>query len=134
MNKVIMVGNIATDPESRTTQGGIAQCTFRLAVQRRYPDSSGVRKADFFTVVTWRQTAEFCSKYLGKGCRIAVEGSVQNRNYDAQDGTRRWVTEIIAENVEAVSFCRSDDDPGSTPPPGPEDCTGAGDEASLLEH
>ena len=100
MNKAILIGNLANDPESRTTASGIAQCTFRLAVQRRFANQQGVREADFLTIVCWRQTAELCSRYLSKGRKVAVEGSIQTRSYDAQDGTKRYVTEIIADNVE----------------------------------
>ena len=102
MNKVILVGNLANDPESRTTQSGIAQCSFRIAVQRRFKGANGERETDFLPVVCWRQTAEFVQRYLAKGRKVAVEGSIQTRSYDAQDGTRRYVTEIIAEHVEAV--------------------------------
>lgn len=105
MNKVILIGNLAADPESRTTQSGVAQCTLRLAVQRRFADKqTGERAADFFNVVCWRQTAEFAARYLSKGRKIAVEGSLQTRSYDAQDGSKRYVTEVIADNVE---FCDS---------------------------
>ena len=100
MNKAILIGNLANDPESRTTQSGISQCTFRLAVQRRFANQQGVREADFLTIVCWRQTAELCARYLSKGRKVAVEGSIQTRSYDAQDGTKRYVTEIIADNVE----------------------------------
>lgn len=103
MNKVIMIGNLAADPEARTTQSGISQSTFRIAVQRRFANAQGVREADFFTVVAWRQTADFCNSYLTKGRKVAVEGSIQTRQYDAQDGSKRWVTEIIADSVEALS-------------------------------
>ena len=102
MNKVILIGNIASDPESRTTQSGVAQCSFRLAVQRRYKGANGEREADFLPVVCWRQTAEFAQRYLAKGRKVAVEGCIQTRSYDAQDGSRRYVTEIIADSVEAV--------------------------------
>ena len=102
MNKVIMIGNLANDPEARTTQSGISQSTFRIAVQRRFANQHGVREADFFTVIAWRQTADFCNRYLSKGRRVAVEGSIQNRSYDAQDGSKRYVTEIIADNIEAL--------------------------------
>jgi len=102
MNKAILIGNLANDPESRTTASGISQCTFRLAVQRRFANAQGVREADFLTIVCWRQTADFCSRYLSKGRRVAVEGSIQTRSYDAQDGTKRYVTEIVADNVEAL--------------------------------
>ena len=121
MNKVILIGNLAADPESRTTQSGVAQCTLRLAVQRRFANQQGVREADFFNVICWRQTAEFCSRYLSKGRKIAVEGSLQTRSYDAQDGSKRYVTEIIADNVE---FCDSRPEGGrprtDNPPPPPE--------------
>ena len=103
MNKAILIGNLANDPESRTMQSGISQCTFRLAVSRRFANAQGVRETDFFTIVCWRQTADFCARYLSKGRKVAVEGSIQNRSYDAQDGTKRYVTEIIAENVEFAS-------------------------------
>ena len=107
MNKVILIGNLAADPETRTTQSGISQCTLRLAVQRRFANPQGVREADFFTIICWRQTADFCARYLSKGRKIAVEGSIQTRSYDAQDGTKRYVTEIIADNVEFL--CSRDD-------------------------
>ena len=103
MNKVILIGNLAADPESRTTQSGISQCTLRLAVQRRFANQQGVREADFFTVICWRQTADFAARYLSKGRRVAVEGSIQNRSYDAQDGSKRYVTEIVADDVEFLS-------------------------------
>ena len=126
MNKVIMIGNLANDPEARTTQSGISQSTFRIAVQRRFANQQGVREADFFTVIAWRQTADFCNRYLSKGRRVAVEGSIQNRSYDAQDGSQRYVTEIIADNIEALgsrdegsSAPRQTRDPGPTPPPAP---------------
>ena len=103
MNKAILIGNLASDPETRTTQSGIAQCTFRLAVQRRFANQQGVREADFLQIVCWRQTAELCARYLSKGRKVAVEGSIQTRSYDAQDGTKRYVTEIVADNIEFLS-------------------------------
>lgn len=102
MNKVILIGNIASDPESRTTQSGVAQCSFRLAVQRRFKGANGERETDFLPVICWRQTAEFAQRYLAKGRKVAVDGSIQTRSYDAQDGSKRYVTEIIADSVEAV--------------------------------
>ena len=123
MNKVILIGNLANDPEAFTTQSGISRSTFRIAVQRRFANAQGVREADFLTVVAWRQTADLCNRYLTKGRRVAVEGSIQNRSYDAQDGSKRYVTEIIADNIEALGS-REDGqgqarprDNGPTPPP-----------------
>lgn len=122
MNKVILIGNLAADPESRTTQSGIAQCTLRLAVQRRFVNQqTGQREADFFNVVCWRQTAEFAARYLSKGRKIAVEGSLQTRSYDAQDGSKRYVTEVIADNVE---FCDSKQGGAQSGAPGFTPATG----------
>lgn len=103
MNKVILIGNLASDPEAHTTQSGISQSAFRIAVQRRYANKDGVREADFFPVVAWRQTADFCNKYLTKGRKVAVEGTLQTRSWEAQDGSKRWVTEVIADSVEALT-------------------------------
>lgn len=73
-----------------------------MAVQRRFRNAQGEREADFFIVVAWRQTADFCNKYLSKGRKVSVEGAMQMRQYDAQDGSKRTVWELIAENVEAL--------------------------------
>lgn len=118
MNKVILIGNLANNPEAFTTQSGISRSTFRLAVQRRYANAQGIREADFLTIVAWRQTADFCNRYLLKGRKVAVEGSIQVRSYDAQDGSKRWVTEIIADSVEALGS-REDggSNTGNVPPP-----------------
>lgn len=115
MNRVILIGNLANDPEYKEA-GGVARCSFRLAVQRRYADSSGVRQADFLPVICWRGLAETCAKYLAKGRKCAVEGSLQTRSYESQDGVRRYVTEIIADNVEFLGTAGAGD-PGPTPPP-----------------
>lgn len=119
MNRVIITGNLANDPEAFTTQSGIARSTFRVAVQRRFANAQGQREADFLTVVAWRQTADFCNNYLAKGRKVAVEGSIQTRSYDAQDGSKRYVTEIIADHVEALTSANTDN--GPTPPPSRED-------------
>ena len=102
MNKVILIGNLCDNPEAYTTQSGITRSPFKIAVQRRFANAQGVREADFLPVIAWRQTAEFCNKYLLKGRKVAVEGSIQTRSYDAQDGSKRYVTEIIADSVEAL--------------------------------
>lgn len=115
MNKCILIGNLARDPESRTMQSGIAYCTFTLAVQRRYANAEGKREADFITIVCWRQTAELAQKYLAKGRKVAVEGRIETRSYDAQDGTKRYVTEVIADSIEFLASRSAD--PGPTPPP-----------------
>lgn len=103
MNQVQLVGNIARDPEFRTTQSGIAACTFTVACQRRYANAQGVREADFIQCVAWRQTAEFVHRYFIKGNKIGLTGSIKTRSYDAQDGSKRYVTEVVVDNVEFVA-------------------------------
>ena len=117
MNKAILIGNLTRDPESTTLSGGIQKCTFTVACQRRYANADGKREADFIPVVCWRQTAELCAKYLAKGRKVAIEGTIQTRSYDAQDGTKRYVTEVIADNVEFLGSSQRSADPGPTPPP-----------------
>lgn len=102
MNKVILIGYLAADPDYAKTQSGVPRCTLRLAVQRRFADQNGQRQSDFFNVICWRNMADFAANYLAKGRKVAVEGSLQNRSYDAQDGSKRYVTEVIADSVE---FC-----------------------------
>lgn len=103
MNKVMLVGNLARDPELTTTQGGTAACRFTLAVGRRYKNQSGEREADFIQCVAWRHTAEFISKYFTRGQKIGVCGSIQTRSYTGQDGSRRYATEVVADEAEFVS-------------------------------
>ena len=103
MNKVILIGRLARDPEMRTTPSGIATTSFTIAVQRNYANAQGDREADFISCVAWRKQAENIAKYCSKGSQVADEGRIQTRNYDAQDGTKRYVTEIMAEEVEFLS-------------------------------
>lgn len=103
MNKAFLIGNLTKDPELRTTGSGISVCSFTVAVQRRFKDQNGERQADFIPVIVWRGLAENCAKYLAKGRKVAVSGEIQTRSYDAQDGTKRYVTEIVAADVEFLS-------------------------------
>jgi single-strand DNA-binding protein len=103
INKAIIIGNLTKDPEARATTSGISVCSFTVAVQRRFKDANGERGADFIPVVVWRTQADNCAKYLSKGSKVAVSGSIQTRNYEAQDGTKRYVTEIIADEVEFLN-------------------------------
>ena len=107
MNKLTIIGNLTRDPESRTTPNGNNVCTFTVAVNRRRSQNSNQPEADFFRVSVFGVVGENCQRYLAKGRKVAVEGSIQTRSYDAQDGTKRYVTEIIADNVE---FLGSRDD------------------------
>ena len=99
MNKVILIGRLARDPEMRTTANGTNSTTFTVAVSRTYTNQNGERDTDFINCVAWRKQAENIAKYCTKGSQVAVEGRIQTRSYDAQDGTKRYVTEIIADNV-----------------------------------
>lgn len=99
MNKVFIVGRLTRDPEHRTTPNGISVTTFTVAVTRR----TNREESDFLNVVVWRGLAESCAKYLVKGQQAAVCGELRTRSYDAKDGSRRYVTEILAEDVEFLA-------------------------------
>ena len=112
MNKVILIGNLTKDPELTTTTSGISVCRFSLAVSRRFTNSEGERETDFINVVVWRNLADNCHKFLRKGSKAAVVGNIQTRSYDAQDGSKRYVTEVVAEEVEFVG-ARANDGEGT---------------------
>ena len=109
MNKVILIGNLTKDPELTTTTSGISVCRFSLAVSRRFTNSEGERETDFINVVVWRNLADNCHKFLRKGSKAAVVGNLQTRSYDAQDGSKRYVTEVVADEVEFISTNRNTD-------------------------
>ena len=100
MNKAILVGNLTRDPEQRTTSSGIAVTSFTVAVRRTYRDADGNYQADFINCVAWRSTAEFVAKYFTKGSRIGMAGTIQTRTYNDQNGNKRYVTEVVADEVE----------------------------------
>ena len=103
MNKVFLIGNLTRDPELSTTNSGISVCRISIAVSRRFANADGSRETDFFNVVAWRAIAENCAKYLKKGSKIAVMGSIQNHSYEGTDGTKRYTTDITAEEIEFLS-------------------------------
>ena len=103
MNKAILIGNLTRDPEVRTTGSGTTVCTFTIAVNRRFQNQAGERVSDFFNIVAWRQLGELCGKYLSKGRKVSVIGEIQNRSYDAKDGSKRYITEIIADEIEFLT-------------------------------
>ena len=107
MNKVFLIGNLTRDPDLSTTGSGVKCCRFTLAVSRSY-SRDGKRETDFLPVVVGRAQADNCARYLKKGSKAAVSGSVQTRSYDTQDGSRRYVTEIAADEVQFLST-RNDD-------------------------
>lgn len=123
MNKAILVGNLTRDPESKQTPSGVSCATFTVACNRRYVNQQGVREADFLMCVAWRATADYALRYLRKGSKVAVEGTIQTRSYDAQDGSKRYVTEISVDNIESLGSRGDgqsrDDNASYVPPPEP---------------
>lgn len=108
MNKCMFIGNLTRDPEFQTTGSGVSLCRFTIAVNRNYSNANGEREADFINIVTWRGLADNCSKYLSKGSKVCVVGSLQNRTYEDKDGNRRYATDIVAEDVEFITPRNSD--------------------------
>ena len=101
MNKVTLIGRLTKDPELKFTPGqGTAVANFTIAVDRRMPNKDGQREADFISVVVWGKIAENTANYMSKGKLIAISGRIQARSYDAKDGTKRYVTEVVAEEVQ----------------------------------
>lgn len=111
MNKVILVGNLTRDPELSTTSSGISLCRLSIAVSRRYVNAEGVREADFFNVSVWRNQADNCYKYLRKGSKVGIIGTLQSRSYEDKDGSRRYVIDIVADDVEFLSSRPSSEEP-----------------------
>jgi single-strand DNA-binding protein len=103
MNKVILIGNLTKDPEMKTTTSGTSVTNFTLAVQRRFKNAQGEREVDFLNCVAWKATAEIIAKYASKGNKVAVVGSIQTRTYEAQDKTKRYVTEVMVEEVTLLT-------------------------------
>ena len=116
LNKVILCGRMTADPELKQTQSGIAVVSFTLAVNRRYQtksaDGAQAQQADFVSVVAWRQTAEFISRYFKKGSALCITGSIQTRSWQDQQGQKRYATEVVADEAMFVDS-KSDAGTGS---------------------
>ncbi|NCO53635.1 MAG: single-stranded DNA-binding protein [Deltaproteobacteria bacterium] len=104
VNKVILVGNLGKDPELRATPDGTSVCTFSLATSERYKDRQGVQqdKTEWHNLVAWSGLAEICGKYLTKGKQVYIEGKIQTRSYDDRDGNKRYITEIVASEMQML--------------------------------
>lgn len=100
INRVVLVGRLVRDLESRYTQSNKCVANGTMAVNRKFTNQQGETEADFINIVIWDKSAENAVKYVGKGSLIGIDGRIQVRSYDAQDGTKRWVTEVIAESVK----------------------------------
>ena len=114
MNKVVLIGRLTRDPELRYTGSNTPVATFTLAVNRPFSNQQGERDADFINVVVWRKQAENVKNYLTQGSQAAVEGRIQTRSYDDQNGQKRYVTEVIADNVEFLGSKNSSNNMNNT--------------------
>lgn len=103
MNKAILVGRLTADPNYRKTQSGISQCSFSVAIDRPYSGPNGEKQTDFINCVAWRQSADFIHNYITKGRLVAVDGTIQTRSYDDQNGQKRYVTEVIVERIKPLT-------------------------------
>ena len=106
MNKVCLIGRLTRDPELRYTSSNRAVASFTLAVNRQFTNQSGEREADFIPIVVWGKQAENVKNYINQGSQVAVEGRIQTRSYDDQNGQRRYVTEVVVENIDFVGTRR----------------------------
>ena len=105
MNVAILIGRLTKDPELRYIPStGNALTTFSIAVDRAFTGKDGQKQTDFFNIVVWGKSAEYCANYLAKGRLAAVKGSIQNRTYDTKEGEKRYITEIVAENVQILEW------------------------------
>lgn len=111
LNRIILIGRLTRDPELRFTPSGVARTTFTLAVDRPYVNQQGQREADFINIVTWRQLAELCANYLQKGRLVAVEGRLEIRSFDNNEGQRIRVPEVVADNVRFLEPRQSGERP-----------------------
>ncbi len=100
MNKVFLIGRLTKDPELRYTSSNLPVASFTVAVNRNFTNQSGEREADFINVVVWRKQAENIKNYLKQGSQIAIDGRIQTRSYDGEDGKKRYITEVVADNVQ----------------------------------
>ncbi len=117
VNKVILVGNVGKDPELRYTPAGVAVATFSLATSERYKDKHGdvQEKTEWHNVVAWRQLAEICGKFLHKGKQVYIEGKIQTRSYEDRDGNKRYITEIVADQMQMLGGRESGGERNETP-------------------
>jgi single-strand DNA-binding protein len=121
LNRIILIGRLTADPALRYTQSGKAVCRFTLAVDRRPRGGQTERETDFIDCAAWEKLGELCANHLGKGRMAAVEGRLQIRNYEAQDGSKRRAAEVVAENVQFLDWPRDQQGGGQTQGAAPDD-------------
>ncbi|HHT01675.1 MAG TPA: single-stranded DNA-binding protein [Firmicutes bacterium] len=115
LNRVILIGRLAQDPELRYTPGGAAVANFTIAVQRSFANQQGEREVDFIDIVVWRRLAETCANHLNKGRLVAVEGRLQIRSFETPEGQKRRVAEVVADNVRFLDWSRDGASSGMEP-------------------
>lgn len=103
MNQIVLIGHLTADPTTRATPNGVTVCSFTIGVTRNRKDQNGERVSDFFRINTWRQTADFCGKYLTKGSRVAVTGELNLNSYKGKDGQTRYSLDVQADHVENLT-------------------------------
>lgn len=115
LNKVILIGHLTADPELKQTPSGVSVTSFSIGVTRRYAKQGEQSQSDFISIVAWRQNAEFITKYFKKGNAICICGSLQTRTYDATDGSKRYVTEVVVDEATFVERKSDRTDDGAMP-------------------
>ena len=134
LNKVQLIGNLTKDPELRQTPNGSSVCSFTVATNLTWKDANGQKqdKAEFHNVVTWGKLAEICNQYLQKGKKVYLEGRLQTRDWEAEDGSKRYKTEIVAENMIMLSQANSSYEPsGSSNDYAAQPSSSGGDDISI---
>jgi len=124
LNRVVLTGRLTADPELRYTPSGVAVATFTLAVNRSFANQQGEREADFINNVVWRKQAENAANFLKKGSLCGVDGRIQTRNYEGQDGRRVYVTEVVAESIQFLEPKGNNQNSGNAAPPPSNNNTG----------
>lgn len=131
LNRVVLIGRLTKDPELRYSPSGVAVTSFTLAVERNYKNAQGEKETDFIPCVVFRQLAELCANYLAKGKLAALEGRIQVRTYEGQDGQKRWVTEVVGDNVRFLSPKDSSGNTNTSSSTGSDDFSSFAQEISL---
>ena len=129
LNRVVLIGRLTKDPELRYSPSGVAVTNFTLAIDRKFKNAQGEKETDFIPCVMFKQLAELCANYLAKGKLASVDGRIQVRTYNDKDGQKRWVTEVIAEDVHFLS--PKDGGSGSTELPSSSEKGSFGHEVNL---
>lgn len=121
MNKVILIGNLGADPESRSTNEGTAVCNFRIATTERWKDKQGEKqeKTEWHSIVAWARLAEVCAQYLKKGSKVCIVGKLQTRKWTDKEGNDKYTTEVVAQEMEMLSSKAESAAPVATEAPAP---------------